>query len=101
MTFIFHRTPKLHDSLRLAVKSRLAYFCVTITKTSIPYYCTFAFLASQGAVPAGVELCGGDEMARSIHDSFERLKAGDESAAVFKKDVGELMIRPRSTSRNL
>jgi len=40
-------------------------------------------------------------MARSIHDSFERLKAGDESAAVFKKDVGELMIRPRETYRNL
>lgn len=51
-------------------------------------------LDSQGAVPAGAELCGGDEMAKSIHDSFERLKAGDESAAIFKKDVGELMVRP-------
>ncbi|CAM9870915.1 unnamed protein product [Ectocarpus fasciculatus] len=47
-----------------------------------------------GAVPAGAELCGGDHMAKSIHDSFERLKAGDESAAVFKSNVGELMVRP-------
>lgn len=59
------------------------------------------FIASQGAVPAGVKLCGGDEMARSIHDSFQRLKAGDESAAIFNRDAGELMIRPRSTYRNL
>ncbi|CAM9706452.1 unnamed protein product, partial [Scytosiphon promiscuus] len=46
------------------------------------------------AVTGGVELCGGDDMAKSIHDSFERLKAGDESAAIFKKDIGELMVRP-------
>ncbi|CAN0483832.1 unnamed protein product, partial [Ectocarpus sp. 12 AP-2014] len=48
-----------------------------------------------GAVLAGAELCGGEDMAKSIHDSFERLKAGDESAAIFKSDVGELMVRPR------
>ncbi|CAM9338597.1 unnamed protein product [Ectocarpus sp. 8 AP-2014] len=48
-----------------------------------------------GAVPAGAELCGGMDMAMSIHDSLERLKAGDESAAIFKTDVGELMVRPR------
>ncbi|CAN0096425.1 unnamed protein product [Ectocarpus sp. 4 AP-2014] len=47
-----------------------------------------------GAVLAGAELCGGEDMAKSIHDSFERLKAGDESAAIFKSDVGELMVRP-------
>ncbi|CAN0217950.1 unnamed protein product, partial [Scytosiphon promiscuus] len=46
------------------------------------------------AVTAGMELCTGDDMAKSIHDSLERLKAGDESAAVFNKDVGELMVRP-------
>lgn len=53
--------------------------------------------ALQGAVTAGFELCEGDEMAKSIHDSFERLKAGDESAAVFNRDIGELMVRPRET----
>ncbi|CAM9420198.1 unnamed protein product [Ectocarpus fasciculatus] len=48
-----------------------------------------------GAVPAGAELCGSTDMAQSIHDSFERLKVGDESAAIFKTDIGELMVRPR------
>eukprot|EP00752_Nemacystus_decipiens_P004023 g3684.t2 len=47
---------------------------------------------AQGAVTAGVELCGGDDMAKSIHDSLERLKNGDESAAIFKRDIGELMV---------
>ncbi|CAM9509280.1 unnamed protein product, partial [Scytosiphon promiscuus] len=46
------------------------------------------------AVPAGVELCGGDDMARSISASIDALVAGDESAAVFKRNVGGLMIRP-------
>lgn len=40
-------------------------------------------------------------MAESIHDSFERLKAGDETAAVFKRDIGELMVRPRETYKGL
>ncbi|CAM9482619.1 unnamed protein product [Ectocarpus fasciculatus] len=46
------------------------------------------------SVPAGAELCGSQGMVDSIHESLERLKAGDTSAAVFKKDVGELMVRP-------
>lgn len=59
------------------------------------------FIVLQGAVAAGVELCGGDHMAKSIHDSFERLKAGDEGAAIFKRDIGELMVRPREAYREL
>lgn len=49
---------------------------------------------AQEAVPAGAELCGGDEMAHSIAASIDALTAGDESAAVFKRDIGELMLRP-------
>ncbi|CAN0194683.1 unnamed protein product [Scytosiphon promiscuus] len=48
----------------------------------------------EGAVPAGAELCGGDGMAKSISASIDALVAGDESAAVFKRDLGELTIRP-------
>ncbi|CAM9676919.1 unnamed protein product, partial [Hapterophycus canaliculatus] len=48
----------------------------------------------QGAVPAGFELCGGDGMAKSISASIDALVAGDESAAVFKRDLGELKVRP-------
>lgn len=48
----------------------------------------------QDSVPAGAELCGSQRMAHSIHESLERLKAGDTNAAVFKRDVGELTVRP-------
>lgn len=48
----------------------------------------------QGAVPAGAELCGGDDMARSVSASVDALIGGDASAAVFKRDIGELMVRP-------
>lgn len=48
----------------------------------------------QEAVPAGVDLCGGDEMAISLSASIDALTEGDESAAVFKRDGGELMLRP-------
>eukprot|EP00903_Cladosiphon_okamuranus_P012371 g11596.t1 len=54
----------------------------------------WAGLHFEGAVPAGVELCGGDEMAHSIAASIDGLTAGDEDAAVFKSDLGELMLRP-------
>lgn len=33
-------------------------------------------------------------MAESISASIDRLIDGDESAAIFKKDIGELMVRP-------
>lgn len=33
-------------------------------------------------------------MAASIHDTIGRLVDGDESAAVFKRDIGELILRP-------
>lgn len=55
---------------------------------------TFVTFFSQGAVPAGVELCGGGEMASSIARSMDRLIDGDEEAAIFKSDLGELMVRP-------
>ncbi|CAM9200218.1 unnamed protein product, partial [Laminaria digitata] len=48
----------------------------------------------EGAVPAGVELCGGGDMAASIYNSLARLVEGDEHAAIFNRDVGELMLRP-------
>lgn len=53
-----------------------------------------AFALFQGAVPAGVELCGGFEMTMSISDSIDALIEGDESAAVFDRDAGKLMLRP-------
>ena len=48
----------------------------------------------QGAVPAGAELCGGGDMAASIDVSLARLVDGDEDAAIFKRDIGELLLRP-------
>lgn len=48
----------------------------------------------QEAVPGGVELCGGSLLAESITTSIGDLVAGDESAAVFDKNIGELMLRP-------
>lgn len=33
-------------------------------------------------------------MAVSIGSSIARLVDGDESAAVFKRDIGQLMLRP-------
>ena len=49
----------------------------------------------QDAATAGTELCGGGLLASSISSSISALIAGDESAAVFKKeDVGEQMVRP-------
>ena len=33
-------------------------------------------------------------MAASISRSIARLVDGDEDAAVFKRDIGELMLRP-------
>ena len=56
--------------------------------------CSIGCLEFQGAVPAGVDLCGGDEMAYSIEASIDALTAGDESAAVFNRDIGELLLRP-------
>lgn len=53
----------------------------------------FLHLNTQEAIPAGAELCGGGEMAESISASIGALIDGDESAAIFKKDVGELMVR--------
>eukprot|EP00904_Undaria_pinnatifida_P002795 jgi/Undpi1/12516/HiC_scaffold_6.g02185.m1 len=46
------------------------------------------------AVPAGADLCGGGDMAVSIARSVDRLIEGDERAAIFKSDLGELMVRP-------
>ena len=54
-------------------------------------FCQFVV---QEAVPAGAELCGGDEMAISIAASIDALTAGDESAAVFDRGIGELILRP-------
>lgn len=51
-------------------------------------------LPSQDAVPAGEDLCGGGLMAPSITASLKRLIAGDEAAAVFKYDPGEIKVRP-------
>lgn len=48
----------------------------------------------QEAVPAGAELCGDDEMTKSIAASIDALTDGDASAAVFDRNVGELMLRP-------
>ncbi len=48
----------------------------------------------QDAVPAGEELCGGDEMSISIAAAIDGLTAGDESAAIFDPSIGELMLRP-------
>lgn len=60
----------------------------------IPCFLRLSLLFFQDAVPAGVELCGGGEMALSIANSIDRLIDGDEKAAVFKSDLGELMVRP-------
>ncbi|CAM9971879.1 unnamed protein product, partial [Ascophyllum nodosum] len=46
------------------------------------------------ATAAGGELCGGGLLASSISSSISALIDGDETAAIFKKDVGELMVRP-------
>ncbi|CAM9150528.1 unnamed protein product [Ectocarpus sp. 8 AP-2014] len=54
----------------------------------------WAGLHFEEAVPAGAELCGGEEIAVSIAASIDALTAGDESAAVFKRDIGELVLRP-------
>lgn len=48
----------------------------------------------QETVPAGVGLCGGDEMAHSFAASIDALTGGDESAAVLNREIGELMLRP-------
>lgn len=69
-----------------------AVFVRRVSKVITSFTCC---CPAQGTVPEGTELCGGEDMAKSTHVSFERLKAGDESAAVFKSDVGELMVRPR------
>ena len=45
-------------------------------------------------MPAGAELCGGEEIAISIAGSVDALTAGDESGAVFDRGIGELMLRP-------
>lgn len=60
---------------------------VLMVSNVLSYFC-------QGAVPAGVELCGGDDVIHSIAASFDALTDGDESAAVFNRDIGELMLRP-------
>lgn len=61
------------------------------TFTMLP---AFVVLIFQEAVPAGVELCGGGGMAVSIAKSIDRLIEGDEEAAVFKADLGDLLLRP-------
>ena len=52
------------------------------------------FCFRQGAVPAGAELCGGKDMAASIDESLSRLVDGDTHAAIFDRNIGELMLRP-------
>eukprot|EP00752_Nemacystus_decipiens_P017791 g15951.t1 len=54
----------------------------------------WAGLHFEGAIPAGVELCGGDRMAKSIAGSIDGLIAGDETAAVLYRGYRELMLRP-------
>lgn len=54
----------------------------------------FFHFCFQEAVPAGAELCGGGDMALSIADTINKLRDGDEDAAVYKRDLGELMLRP-------
>lgn len=51
------------------------------------------FCFPQGAVPAGAELCGGG-VAESISASIDAPLGGNASATVFKRDIGELMVRP-------
>lgn len=51
------------------------------------------FEPRKDAVGAGSELCGGGEMAVSIASSIDRLVDGDEAAAIFKQNPGELMVR--------
>lgn len=50
-------------------------------------------MLAQDAVPGGADLCGGGFLARSVEASIDRLIAGDETAAVFKYDPGELKVR--------
>lgn len=59
---------------------------------SLPVVCCGSMV--QGAVSAGTELCGGDELAVSIADALDALTDGDESAAICDRNVGELMLRP-------
>lgn len=69
----------------------------TLTQSNVlPFVFTPETAAAhhQGAVPAGVELCGGGEMAKSIAKSMQRLVDGDGSSPVFDKNVGELLLRP-------
>lgn len=62
-------------------------------------YCRFNFgiptnqSNPQDAVPAGAELCGGNLVAESISASIGALIDGDETGAVFDRNVGELMVR--------
>ncbi|CAM9691475.1 unnamed protein product [Sphacelaria rigidula] len=45
------------------------------------------------AVLAGAELCGGFFVSNSVSATVNRLIAGDETAAVFKENPGELKVR--------
>ena len=73
------------------------YFCVQKDARENPTsYIPFPppIITQQDATAAGGELCGGGLLASSISSSISALIDGDETAAIFKKDVGELMVRP-------
>lgn len=59
------------------------------------YVCaeTKPFVYEQEAIPAGADLCGDVRFAESISATTSRLVDGDETAAVLKRDPGELMVR--------
>ena len=74
----------------LAVKSNLWTNIVKLPRFSKPS----SLHQTQEAATAGTKLCGGGLLAPSISSSIGALIDGDESAAIFKKDVGEQMVRP-------
>jgi len=49
--------------------------------------------SEQAAVSAGAELCGDFFAADSISATVGRLVDGDGTAAIFDRNVGELMVR--------
>lgn len=53
----------------------------------------FPLFHAQEAIPAGADLCG-DVFVESTSATVSGLMDGDETAAILKRDPGELMVRP-------
>lgn len=55
----------------------------------------FSLFREQEAIPAGADPCGSGRLVESISaTTVDGLMDGDETAAILKRDPGELMVRP-------